>query len=280
MSYWLSVEFAATSLYRRASNRKNEWGSSVGKNDAARIQPGDIAEALGLLTRLPVQTDGTRTAEAAWAWPLAGVLVGLLSAVIASVAMFLGLPPAIAAGLALATQIILTGALHEDGLADCADGFWGGADPDARLSIMKDSRIGAYGVIALILSLGLRWGALAVLFDASAVFGPMLAAAALSRVPMAALMHWLAPVRPGGLSADVGRPGQDAVILAAATGLLAALLVAGLGALLAAAIAAALCWGISRLALAKIGGQTGDVLGACQQIAEIGMLMVFVALVA
>jgi len=244
------------------------------------MQLGDIAEALGLLTRLPVEPEGVRQTDAAWAWPLAGALVAVLAALVASLALMFGLGVGAAAGLALGTQIMLTGAMHEDGLADCADGFWGGMDAPARLTIMADSRIGTFGVIALILSLGLRWVALASLFAAGAVFGPLLAAAALSRVPMVALMHMIAGVRPDGLSAGIGRPGQDTVILAGVVGLLIALLAAGLATLLAVAIAAALCWGVAQIAVAKIGGQTGDVLGASQQIAEIGVLIVFVAVIA
>ncbi len=104
-----------------------------------------------------------RGALAAWAYPLVGVVVGGLGAVTGALALWLGLPAPLAAGLVLLAMIAVTGALHEDGLADTADGFWGGWDRARRLEIMKDSQIGSYGVIALILSLGLRWSALGVL---------------------------------------------------------------------------------------------------------------------
>ena len=250
----------------------------MAKSGGARIQSGDLARAIGLLTRLPVQTDGLRAAQSAWAWPLAGALVGVMAALAGWIALGLGLPVGLAAGLALTTQIVATGAMHEDGLADCADGFWGGHDSDQRLEIMRDSRIGTYGVIAICLSILLRWSMLAALFSAGAIVGPIIAAAALSRVPLVALMCWLKPARTGGLSASVGRPEPETLVLAAAVALLLALLFTGFAALPAAAIAALIGWGVARVALAKIQGQTGDVLGASQQLAEIGILAVLTAL--
>ncbi len=158
-----------------------------------RMQPGDLNEALGLLTRLPVPSRGNRGADAAWAWPVAGALVGLLAAAAAWIALWIGLPVGVAAGVALTAQIMLTGALHEDGLADCADGFWGGSDRQKRLIIMADSQVGSYGVIALCLSLMFRWLLLFSLFEAGHLIGPLIAAAALSRLPMVGLMAWLPP---------------------------------------------------------------------------------------
>jgi hypothetical protein len=135
------------------------------------LDPRDVLRALALLTRLPVPgADGDRTAASAWAWPFVGLIVGGLSGALAMAALLLGLPPPIAAGLALGAGIVITGALHEDGLADCADGFWGGHDAARRLEIMKDSRIGAYGVIAMILVIGLKWLALSALLDAGALW--------------------------------------------------------------------------------------------------------------
>ncbi|MEE9428582.1 MAG: adenosylcobinamide-GDP ribazoletransferase [Paracoccaceae bacterium] len=252
----------------------------TGKNDIARMQPRDIAEAIGLLTRLPVTSTGARGANAAWAWPLAGALVGAVAALAAGFTLWLGLSPWVAAGIALAAQVILTGALHEDGLADCADGFWGSTSPENRLEIMKDSQIGSYGTIALILSLLFRWSLIFSICDAGYLFGPLIAAAALSRLPMVGLMGWLTPARTDGLSQNVGRPDRETIILAGAAGLLIALFTSGLIALPGAVIAALLGWGMAKLARAKIGGQTGDVLGASQQVSEIGVLAVFSVLLA
>ncbi len=175
--------------------------------------------------------------------------------------------------LALATGIILTGAMHEDGLADCADGFWGGWDRTRRLAIMKDSQIGTYGVIALILSLFLRWLALNTLLTGSA--GPLtfIAIGALSRAPMAVLMVALPNARGAGLSARVGRPtGQTAAL---GVGVAICLGVLGLGwGIVGAALILVIADGVVALiARSKIGGQTGDVLGAAQQISEVVLLL-------
>ena len=243
------------------------------------MRAADAAEALALLTRLPVPAHRPRGAASAWAWPLAGLVVGLLSGLIALLLLWLGVPAGIAAGLTLAAQVMLTGGLHEDGLADCADGFWGGLEPTRRLEIMKDSRIGSYGVIALALGLGLRWSALSLLFAEGQVFAPLIAAAMLSRAPMAVLMAALPNARGDGLSARVGRPAQETALLAAFVALAFGLLVAGW------AILAPVFWltlavtGLAALARAKVGGQTGDVLGAAQQVAEIAALAAFASLV-
>src|SRR5262249_46611727 len=123
---------------------------------------GDVRVALGFLTRLPVGATGS-LAAAAWAFPVAGLVVGGVAALIFALAAWLSLPPAVAAILAIAAAIALTGALHEDGAVDSADGLAGGGDPEHRLAIMRDSRIGSFGVIALVLVLGLRAAALATL---------------------------------------------------------------------------------------------------------------------
>jgi adenosylcobinamide-GDP ribazoletransferase len=241
----------------------------------------DIPLALGLLTRLPVTVDPEvarrRGAAAAWAYPLAGLVVAVCAAALGWAALAVGLPGALAAGLVLATQTILTGALHEDGLADTADGLWGGWDRDRRLEIMKDSRIGTYGVIALVLSFGLRWSALAAL---APVMGPaLLAAALLSRAGMTAVMGCLPPARDGGLSRGVGCPATRAWGAACAIAVGLSFAVAGpvaLGMALAAGFTALACAAIAR---SRIGGQTGDILGATQQVAEIACLAVAAALV-
>lgn len=252
-------------------------------NDST-VRTADLALAVGLLTRLPVPVDAdlaaARGARAAWAWPLAGLAVAGLAALTGTVALALGLPPLAVAGLVLGTQMMLTGALHEDGLADCADGFWGGHDVARRLEIMKDSRIGAYGTLALGVMLLVRGGALAALADAGpgALTAGLLAAAALSRAGMAALMHALPNARGGGLAARVGVPPRAAVLLGGGLALAVAVLAAGGPGLVAAAVAGGAVLAVGRIARAKIGGQTGDVLGAAQVMAETAALLTFCAL--
>jgi adenosylcobinamide-GDP ribazoletransferase len=164
--------------------------------------------------------------------------------------------------------------MHEDGLADTADGFWGGFTTERRLEIMKDSHIGTYGVIALVLSLLVRWAMFTTLVSNGAILAPMVAAATLSRTPMVGMMALMPNARRGGLSASVGRPGVPVAGLALAFALLIALPLAGaasLPVLLATALPAI---GLVLVANRKIGGQTGDVLGAGQQLVEIAVLAV------
>jgi len=249
------------------------------------VSPRDPLLALALLTRLPVRLPEAafaRGAAAAWAWPLAGLVVAGIAGAGGALALWAGLPPLFVAALVLALQALVTGALHEDGLADCADGVWGGTTPARRLEIMKDSRIGAYGTLALILTVLAR----AALLASLAALGPapflaaLVAAACLSRAAMAGVMAALPHARPGGLAAAQGRPGAPTVLLGLAVAL--GLATAGLGAVsLAAAIAAmTAALGAAALARARLGGQTGDVLGASQQMAEIAVLMVLAALAA
>ncbi|CUH39771.1 Cobalamin synthase [Jannaschia seosinensis] len=233
----------------------------------------DMISAAMLLTRLPVRGEPTApAARAAWAWPLVGLVVGLAAGLAGVAGWALGATPAVAATLVIAVSVLLTGALHEDGLADTADGLWGGAEPARRLEIMRDSRIGSYGVIALILLLLLRWSLIATALIQGHVLFTVIAAAMVSRAAMAVLMRWQPHARADGLSHGTGRPPAHAVWIAVALAALA-LLPAGAHGLAAAALVAAALWALGRVARAKIGGQTGDLLGACQQISEVAVLV-------
>ena len=143
---------------------------------------GAVAENLRFFTRLPLgaATRAPDFARIGWAAPLAGACIGAFGAATLLLARELGLPSLVSATLALVVQIALTGALHEDGFADVADGFGGGGDAQAKLAIMRDSRIGTYGGVALILLLMLRAEAAAALMRPSPAFaaaGLVLAAA-------------------------------------------------------------------------------------------------------
>ncbi|NDR56092.1 adenosylcobinamide-GDP ribazoletransferase [Aliiruegeria sabulilitoris] len=238
------------------------------------IAPRDIALACALLTRLPVPVDGDfaarRGAGAAWAYPLAGLLVALIAGGIGWAALWLGLSPGLAAGLVLTGQVVMTGAMHEDGLADSADGLWGGWTRERRLEIMKDSRIGSYGVLAMVLALGLRWNALIAL---GAGFLPaLLVAALLSRAVIVVEMAALPNARDGGMSRSIGRPRAVTVGLAVLLAAGLSLAMIGWTALLLLAIAGLVAFGCAMIARVKIGGQTGDILGATQQVSEIAIL--------
>jgi adenosylcobinamide-GDP ribazoletransferase len=240
------------------------------------IDPRDLPLGLGLLTRLPVRVDlafaTARGGRAAWTWPMVGAILGAVTGGVAVLAQALGLPAGLAAMLALATGALLTGALHEDGLADVADGLWGGHTQARRLEIMKDSRIGSYGTLALILVTLGRWSALTALLTTGAALPALIAAGALSRVPMVLIMAALPNARGSGLSHSVGAPPAATAWLALAVGLVTATLAAGWAAIGAAMAVLVISVALAALARAKIGGQTGDVLGASQQLAELAAL--------
>ncbi len=236
----------------------------------------DVAAAFGLLTRLPVPVDGARAvargARGAWAFPLVGAVLGLVTAGVATGALAVGLGPMPAAIAAVGVGIMLTGALHEDGLADTADGFWGGWTAERRLEIMKDSRIGAYGVIALVLAVSMKVALVADLIAAGQQVTGLVVAACGARAAMVAVWAALPPARPDGLARSMGRPGAGTAIAA----ILVALPVFALlspAAMFWSGGAAALGAGlVARSAARRIGGQTGDVLGAVQQVSEIAIL--------
>lgn len=243
------------------------------------LQVEDIPAALSLLSRWPLRVSPTalsRGAATAWCWPLAGLALAGLAIFFATIAQTLGIKPEIAALLALTLMIVQTGALHEDGLADVADGMWGGTTPARRLEIMKDSAIGSYGTLALILSLALRGAALMALADHLAV--ALFTAAALSRAAMPAMMAALPHARPDGLSAHTGRPSAATLATALALAALATILLTGWAAPWLLAIAALTTLACMKIACHKIGGQTGDTLGATQQVTEITTLLALTAL--
>ncbi|EIM77460.1 cobalamin (5'-phosphate) synthase [Nitratireductor aquibiodomus RA22] len=234
----------------------------------------DIAACLGFYTRLPLpafEMPAHGFANAQWAAPLAGLFVGAVCSAALAGAIMLDLPVTIAAAIALAAGVLLTGGLHEDGLADVADGFGGGSTREKKLAIMKDSRIGSYGVAALILSFLMRWSALVAL--GLAAIPALLIAHTASRALMPALMRLSPPARENGLSAGAGQPTRGTVLVALAIGGVL-LLVPGPGfALIAVPLLAATLFFIKWLAEKQIGGQTGDVLGTLQQLAETVLLL-------
>ena len=210
--------------------------------------------------------------------PVAGLIIGLPGAMALCICANVGLPASMAAGIAIAVAVLSSGAFHEDGLADTFDGLGGGVTIERKLEIMKDSRIGSFGGAALIIVLGLRFAALAALLDETNAVSAalmMLVAAALSRSIGLTPIALLPPARLGGFSSAVGRPSSTTYIMAMALSVLfvcvattaASMPVLGglLGVVLAMGVALLMTW----WSLRAIGGQTGDIAGAVQQMAEI-----------
>src|SRR5271169_487892 len=236
-----------------------------------------FAAAVAFLTRIPVgpQPGGDwRLADSAWAFPLVGAGIGAVAAFVLLVAQLIGLGDWLSALLAVLAGLLLTGAIHEDGLADTADGAFGGHDRDRKLAIMRDSRHGTFGVLAIVLSVGLRAAALAQIGEAVHAGLALVAAHAASRAVLPAAMSLLPPARDDGLGATAGRPRTAAVFTAAAIAVVIGLTSLGpLRGAVALGLAAAAVYAAAAFARRQVGGYTGDVLGAFQQIAEIVMLL-------
>jgi adenosylcobinamide-GDP ribazoletransferase len=225
----------------------------------------ELRLALMMLTRLPVGrlSDPAPTLrEAAWAYPFVGLLVGALAWLVMSIAFTLGAPTLVSAVLAISAAALVTGALHFDGLADVADGLGGGRDKAHSLEIMRDSRIGSYGTLALIC---------AVLLLAASIAGHgrvppismFLLMACASRFMMTALTVVLPSAREDGLGKMSSQVSKSA-LLPGAVLVAAFLYLAGLPSAIALVLMCLAAGATAFLAMRRIGGQTGDVLGAVQ----------------
>ncbi|MEZ5776851.1 MAG: adenosylcobinamide-GDP ribazoletransferase [Paracoccaceae bacterium] len=246
---------------------------------AGRVE--ELRLAFMLLSRLParnIRGEAPALAASSWAWPLVGLVVGAIAAGACAFGLAVGLTPVMSALLALSAMVLATGGLHEDGLADVADGFGGGRDRARKLEIMRDSRIGSYGVIALVLALAFRLFGIAALVEGQSAFAALIGLAAASRAILPAALLLLPPARAEGLGHAATATDPATALVAAAIGL-ACLLPLGLGVALSVgftiAVTAVLVAGI---AVRQIGGQTGDVMGAMQQVTECAGWAVIVAL--
>lgn len=235
----------------------------------------DLPSAFALLTRLPVPAHRHSGASSAWAWPLVGLICGAIGVAVIWLGEAARLSPGVIAAMAMAVMAMATGGLHEDGLADTADGLFGGRTRERRLEIMKDSHIGSFGTLALLLVTLAAWSALTALIRTGQAVPALLVAAALSRAPMAAIMAALPPARQTGLSATSGRPGLATALMAVVIGCGLALAIGGRQALPALPAVLIICGLLATSAARRIGGQTGDILGASQQLAFAASLAVF-----
>ncbi|HUB33179.1 MAG TPA: adenosylcobinamide-GDP ribazoletransferase [Bryobacteraceae bacterium] len=241
--------------------------------------------AIAFLTRLPAAghapLDAKTVARSARFFPLAGALLGAIYA-----AVFLGLtrifPPLLTAVLLLVVDALLTGAMHFDGLADTADGFGGGRTPADVLRIMRDPEVGSYGAVSVVLLAALKIAALVALIEGHRALPALFLAPVLGRwaaVLLGATQPYARPVA-GDAPSTAGAPTRHMgkTELAIAT-LLAAAFASGiarwLGGIAAGAVAAvSFCW--AAYCRHRIGGVTGDTLGAAIELAECAVLLVFV----
>ena len=234
----------------------------------------DLRVAAGLLSAVPIPLpppDRVDIARSARLFSLIGLVIGLAGAVVLALTNWIGLPAAVAVPVALGSMVLVTGGLHEDGLADLCDGFGGGHTKEDILRIMRDSRIGTYGVLGLIFIIGIKWASLAAVAEASlsAAVWAVIGTAALSRGLLPPIMHHVPHAREDGLSVAAGQPGFAHAMTALGVGVLAALVAFGFWfGLLLTIVSLAVVIGLIAWTSRWLGGQTGDVLGASQQAVE------------
>ena len=228
--------------------------------------------AIRFFTRLPVPAWVGHSPEAlnhsVRYFPLVGIVVGLISALVFAAASFL-LPKSLAVLFAMAATIHVTGAFHEDGWADMVDGFGGGWTRERTLEIMKDSRIGSYGAIALVLLLLAKFMALVEL-DMLLVAPALIAGHAFSRLCATSVMHFLDYARDEGKAKPLAtRISVGELAVAAVFGLLALLMLPPLSVIVGVLLATAATAFLARKFRRRLGGYTGDCLGATQQLSEV-----------
>ncbi len=245
----------------------------------------DTMRSVGFLTRLPVPShyfegDDGSLVNTTRAFPFAAVIAALPALAVVLVGSLFVLPPLLCAALAVATLIITCGGLHEDGLADVADGFFGGHTRERRLEIMKDSRIGAYGALALVISFAVKTIALAAILQSGLLCALASLIAATVAGKAALIWHWseLESARPGGTSDKAGAPSEDAATFALGSGAAIAVVLAfasrgTMPTLFAIGLSLVATHLFKQLCAKKIYGQTGDTLGAAAIIAEMSFFI-------
>lgn len=241
-----------------------------------------LLNAIRFLTVVPTPHSDTAPApdwlaRAMKYFPLVGIGIGVVSAVVFVISSAIW-SPTIAAMLAVTASILLTSAFHEDGLADTFDAFGGGWTVERRLEIMKDSRIGTYGALALGLGTTLRIAALATLtpwIGAAALIAAHAAARVLPALVMNRMSHSGDPatMKVSYVETPVRSAEITFAMITAALALLPLMLMAPRGILVGLLLGAALGILLARWAKRLIGGYTGDVLGAIEQLFEIGFLL-------
>ncbi|MBI5112124.1 adenosylcobinamide-GDP ribazoletransferase [Rhodoplanes serenus] len=255
--------------------------SDIGNGNGMREWQDDLRVAISLLTRIPVaHPDGpapSYLARALRVFPLVGGVIGGAVGVAYLGLLLIDVPPLAAAALALGFSALLTGALHEDGLADVGDGFGGGRDKAKKLEIMRDSRLGTYGALTLMVAFAAKMAALAAL-PRVAVLPVLVTAYALGRAAIPLLALRLPPARKDGLGHAAGTPTQAVAVTAAVIAVVLTLIMLPIReAVFAVAVAVAAAAAVAALALRQIGGHTGDVFGAAEQTVEIAVLVMCAA---
>ncbi|MDH5772398.1 MAG: adenosylcobinamide-GDP ribazoletransferase [Rhodospirillaceae bacterium] len=270
------------------------------KNNKNHNQSGAFAQVVAELytvwiffTRLPWPGDfwpggaagkikpSIKLSSAARAFPFAGIVIGAIGAFVLFVSARAGLHPLASSILGLGAGMLASGAIHEDGLADVFDGFGGGANKTQKLEIMKDSRIGTYGMLSLVIITGLKASLLAGLPGPGLAAGALFVANVLPRAGLPLMMVALKPAKKSGLGHGAGVPKKEDAIISIIIGVLVSVLVLGLSVGISASVTAGLGLALmGYVAKRQIGGLSGDVLGGAEQIGESFVLLALAIMLA
>ncbi|MEN0001485.1 MAG: adenosylcobinamide-GDP ribazoletransferase [Pseudomonadota bacterium] len=247
--------------------------------------PSSIFRALGFLSRIPVSSAhfpaDHQARDDAQFYPLAGSVIAVPATFIIAAAAFVPHATLLMAAIAIAALVIITGALHEDGLGDVADGFFATRDKGRILDIMRDPHLGTFGMLALVFSVTFRVTALTILIGQLGALSAALALMGVEAISRAAMVwHWqaLPNARPDGKADRAGQPDNAQMWQAVAMGAAIMLICMVAGSFWAPAViallaAAACAFWFKNMCMARIGGHTGDTIGATQQITAIAALM-------
>lgn len=250
----------------------------------------DVVMALRFYSRLPTgrsEHEAPDLSRIAMALPFASLMIGIGPALLLMLLVVSGFPPLFAAFFALAVFAIVTGAMSEDAVADSADGLFGGNTRERRLEILKDSRHGTYGVLAIVFTVGLKAAALSAIAARNplAAATAWLAATMLARSGSLYLPLRLPPARETGAAATAGQVSRNAFGVGIVFATIIAMVLAApftglLGLALALVLATLVVIGWTWLCERLVGGLTGDLIGAAQALLELALLAVFVRMIA
>ena len=240
----------------------------------------DILLALTFFTRIPIHftVKYHRTLmQACWCFPLIGASIGLVGGTFLYLLLIIQIPVAISAVITICFIIVLTGALHEDGLADTVDGLGGGEDKKSKIEKMRDSRIGSYGVLAILLLTLIKLNAIISLATEKpyeiAILS-IICAHSLSRFSIIVIPYFSIPASNEGLARYAGKPATLGFIGSfLLTSILILILLPFDQAILSAVLAILVAGAVGLLANFQIKGYTGDILGAAQQVSEVTVLV-------
>ncbi len=230
------------------------------------------------LTAIPLGKGESRLSDSVVWFPVVGAITGLAGGLAFATIVAIGLGAWVAAVVAVAVMIVMTGALHEDGLADTFDGFGCQGEIGVRLAAMRDPAVGTCGTLALVIVTSLRIGLIATITEPLMAIPVLVAAGAISRGSIVAAMHLMMAARPDGLGAAAGTPDFPNVVKS--FGVVLVIAIAALWPFswflaISAGVVATLVmiWLCTR----SFGGHTGDVFGGIQQVSESAVLAVAVA---